>query len=341
MQRMGRDRERAGLGLGTRIFHRFTRVASGGFGGSFGQRPAPRPPRDQGTVVVGEVELAYLRWPGPGPTLVLVHGVNSGPWLWAPLASLLDGTRDVIAIAQRGHGDSSAPDRGYSLEHTTADLLGFIDQLDLGPVDLVGHSWGGQVATHATATSGGRVRRLVLADPVPPRGINRLVRRAPLVVDLAFEPERRAYPNRAAMEAAARRLVYLQAWDDHDRQLWSTYYREDDDGWWRHRTPESAFRQIVGDVVFTDVSEVLEDIDCPVLLLLPTLSLSMLPGELAPLHHHLADLQVERVRGDHTFPYSNPFDTASHLCAFLEGRAGGTPCTRPISTTTPPPPTAT
>ena len=68
----------------------------------------------------------------------------------------------------RGHGASSwAADGDYSTATMAADVAGALDELGLGPVDLVGLSWGGLVGATLAASRPDLVRRLVMID-VPP-----------------------------------------------------------------------------------------------------------------------------------------------------------------------------
>ncbi|MHB8218959.1 MAG: alpha/beta fold hydrolase [Acidimicrobiales bacterium] len=82
---------------------------------------------------------------GEGPALVLVHGVTLGFATWTPqLHSLADRHR-VIAVDQRGHGQSIAGDGGYSMERLADDLAEVLDALEVTGAVLVGHSMGGMV----------------------------------------------------------------------------------------------------------------------------------------------------------------------------------------------------
>ena len=85
--------------------------------------------------------------------VVLVHGAWHGAWCWAALQAELD-RRSIatLAIDLPGHGTSTAALGGV---HDDAEALtNVIDQLataDVGPVVLVGHSYGGAVITQAAA----------------------------------------------------------------------------------------------------------------------------------------------------------------------------------------------
>ena len=114
---------------------------------------------------------------GSGPPVVLVHGVTLGVAAWVPQLHQLARTHRVVAVDQRGHGQSIAGDGGYSLERLAADLSCVLGALELRGAVVVGHSMGGMVTQllaldHPEAVAE-RVAGLVLvattAGPLLPR----------------------------------------------------------------------------------------------------------------------------------------------------------------------------
>ena len=75
--------------------------------------------------------------------IVLVHGVPETPAVWGPLRSHLDRT-DVVALQLPGFGCPRPEGFGATKEEYVAWLVGELERLqNEGPVDLVGHDWGG------------------------------------------------------------------------------------------------------------------------------------------------------------------------------------------------------
>ncbi len=70
----------------------------------------------------------------------------------------------VVAPDLRGHGQSTC-DAPWNLETHVDDLVGVLDHLGWGRVDVIGHSLGGNLAVRLLAAYPGRVRRLMLLDP--------------------------------------------------------------------------------------------------------------------------------------------------------------------------------
>lgn len=80
---------------------------------------------------------------GHGPTIVCVHGLTANRHDWGPIApALLDAGYRVVAIEQRGHGDSTAGTAGYGSAQLGRDLAVVFEELDIEAAAVVGHSMG-------------------------------------------------------------------------------------------------------------------------------------------------------------------------------------------------------
>jgi pimeloyl-ACP methyl ester carboxylesterase len=99
-----------------------------------------------------------------GLPLVMLHGYRAGADYWFPHPMPeLARHHHVIAPDLPGFG-YSGPLPDYNLPTYAAALSAFFDVLRLEKVDLLGHSFGSQVAIAAAATYPSRVDRLVLVD---------------------------------------------------------------------------------------------------------------------------------------------------------------------------------
>ncbi|HXL46038.1 MAG TPA: alpha/beta hydrolase [Candidatus Binatia bacterium] len=96
---------------------------------------------------------------------VLVHGLASNARLWDGVAEHLHAAgHTAIAIDQRGHGRSDAPEAGYDLDTAIADLLALIGALELERPVLVGQSWGGTVVLELAWRRPDAVRGIACVD---------------------------------------------------------------------------------------------------------------------------------------------------------------------------------
>ncbi|HLZ71555.1 MAG TPA: alpha/beta hydrolase [Dehalococcoidia bacterium] len=103
-------------------------------------------------------------WGGTGRPLLLLHGLASNARIWDLVAPLLAEHARVVAVDQRGHGLSTAPDSGYGFERTAADVAALIEALGFAQPVIAGHSWGANVAVEFAARNPGGAAGLVLVD---------------------------------------------------------------------------------------------------------------------------------------------------------------------------------
>ena len=96
--------------------------------------------------------------------MLALHGVTGHGARFRRLAS--EGLPELRWIAPdlRGHGrsDWNPP---WSVEQLVTDAIQVLDAEGLGRVTVIGHSYGGLLATHLAARDPQRVERLVLLDP--------------------------------------------------------------------------------------------------------------------------------------------------------------------------------
>jgi pimeloyl-ACP methyl ester carboxylesterase len=112
--------------------------------------------------------VRYLR-AGSGPALLLVHGLLGYSFSWRFAIPTLAQHAEVYAIDLLGTGFSDRPPGlDFSLKASAERLLRFMDRTGLTRCDLLGTSHGGAVAMTAAALAPGRIRRLILVDPVNP-----------------------------------------------------------------------------------------------------------------------------------------------------------------------------
>jgi pimeloyl-ACP methyl ester carboxylesterase len=104
---------------------------------------------------------------GSGPPLLLVHGGLSGLERWAPLWERLVPRFRITAMDRRGRGRSL--DTGaYDVAREYADVWAVAARTgDGGPVDALGHSFGG-ICLLGAAGRGAPLRRLALYEPPGP-----------------------------------------------------------------------------------------------------------------------------------------------------------------------------
>lgn len=102
---------------------------------------------------------------GRGPPLVLVHGCASVAERWTEVQPILSEHFTLYAMDRRGRGASGDND-SYSIEREFEDVASVVASIE-GPVDLLGHSFGG-VCSMEAALQVDNLRRLIVYEPSTP-----------------------------------------------------------------------------------------------------------------------------------------------------------------------------
>ena len=126
-------------------------------------------------IVRDAIRLHHLDWGNHGHPVVLVHGARLHAHVWNDYSRRVKDRFHVIAVDQRGHGDSGwGAQDAYHFEELYRDLRAVIDARSLKRYTLVGHSLGGIVSMLYAHRHHDELEQLVLVDiaaglpPVPP-----------------------------------------------------------------------------------------------------------------------------------------------------------------------------
>ena len=137
--------------------------------------------------------LHYAEYGSPdGEPVVFLHGWPDSWFSFSRVMPLLPKRLRAVAIDQRGFGDSDRPESGYTIRELGADVLAFLDALQITNATLVGHSFGSFVARQAAIARPPQVAALVLigtgfaaANPVT-RDLQNMVRDLPDPIPVEF-----------------------------------------------------------------------------------------------------------------------------------------------------------
>ncbi len=157
--------------------------------------PAVADPPEVKVVAVGDgIQLHYVVR-GEGDPVVFVHGSLGDGSYWNDELAYFSRRYHVVAYSRRYNVPNDNPIRpGYSAIVDAGDLAGLIRALHLGPVHVVGHSYGALTALLLAVAHPELVRTLVLAE-------------APAVSLLAHMTGPDAAKGRAAFDDIQRRMV--------------------------------------------------------------------------------------------------------------------------------------
>ncbi|MEY2422275.1 MAG: hypothetical protein QOI95_2342 [Acidimicrobiaceae bacterium] len=114
--------------------------------------------------VIGDRPVHWREWrDAPSEPLVFLHGSWLAAAFYDTFCERLAAARRVLAMDQRGHGESGHAD-DYAWPRWIDDVVAFADHAGIDRFDLVGHSMGAGNAVRFAGSHPARVRRLVLLE---------------------------------------------------------------------------------------------------------------------------------------------------------------------------------
>jgi pimeloyl-ACP methyl ester carboxylesterase len=258
------------------------------------------------------IELNCVDYGGEGkPPLLLVHGGSAHARWWDFVAPALTTRCHVMALDQRGHGDSPwIEEWAYGSRHYAADLKAVIETWGFGAPVLAGHSMGGHSVMVYAAENSDRLRAMITMDatPVYPRYAVESLRA------IAARPAP-VYDSLGEAVAAFRTLPEQSlAAPEVLRHVARLSFRQRADGKWIHKMDRRTL--IREPVQLRD--EDLSRIRCPALLVKP--SESALPPvdfmrEMAARMGSARMVVVEN--SNHHVPLDNPAGLVAAMDSFL------------------------
>ncbi len=129
---------------------------------------SPFVPEDK-YIDVNRLRLHYLDWGTWGrQPMLLLHGFMGHAHVWDDFALRLRNHYHILALDQRGHGESQwSEDGAYTIDDHFSDIYRFIEALALDDLIMVGHSMGGRNALFYAACNPLKIEKLILVDARP------------------------------------------------------------------------------------------------------------------------------------------------------------------------------
>ena len=272
---------------------------------------------------VGGLRVHYLDWGGNGPPVIALHGLASSCHWYDLVAPLLRRDYRIIAPDQRGHGKTTQGSSGYDWETLSMDVVGLMDRLDIEQAAVLGHSWGGHVASAVAAHQPKRVTRLVMIDGG--------------IIDSRISPDgswegfagrlrprnvsgtRREFLDRLSIQLA-------DCWSDNLARIVQTMVYEDEDGLIRDILHPDNHAQVIRTMWQHPPSSVLPHVACPALIVVAGPQAEYADSEWVQVRRAMVDSAAQKLRGCrvhwvpgtmHDIGYHKPGELASVIREFL------------------------
>lgn len=202
------------------------------------------------------IRLRATRWSGTGTPVVLLHGLASQRRFWNLVVPHLVGL-PVLAIDQRGHGESEKPDSGYDTATVTSDVITAIEALGWSRFVVIGHSWGALTALSLAATYPHRVGAIACIDG----GFARMWQQVPRdELRTLLTPPQIALPPE---ELRAMFRTSMPWWSPEVERAMLPGFAVGADGLARARLPFEQHMQVVDEIIDSEQEPVYDQVGCP------------------------------------------------------------------------------
>jgi pimeloyl-ACP methyl ester carboxylesterase len=287
----------------------------------------PASPLDSCVIAADGIELWLRSRNGtdPPPGLLFVHATGFCKEVWDPVIAELAARRSappILAMDQRGHGDSGTPRPPYEWEALGDDVAAVLAGRP-GPWIGVGHSSGGAALAMAEINRPESFRGLLLIEPIVFPGPHLRLEDGPMsAVALrrkdGFSSPEAAYRNFSGKGPFAR-------WDDRALRAYvrGGLRRAGPDDWRLKCSPESE-AEFYREGNNHGTWERLDEISCPVVVVSGAESTSHPPSVVAALSGRFREAQSVTVAGaTHFIPMEQPREVAEQIAGFTVGLSRG------------------
>lgn len=271
-------------------------------------------------VTVNGLPLHYVEWGTPGrPALVLLHGFQSNAHTWDTFSRGMAETHHVLALDQRGHGDTAwAPGGDYAPEAFIGDIIGFINALQVGPSILIGHSMGGRHAAMVGADYPQLVRKVVIVDTAAEMP-------AAILARLSQQPETDTPPTPEVFDsfeevvANGMKQYPLTPEPELRHANYHNLYRATDGKWHWRWDPMLLHRRRLNRSLQMDLYTYLRRLACPTLLIRGANSPLLTPEVAHKMIQAMPQGRlVEIAAAAHTVNADNAMEFYKHTAAFVQ-----------------------
>jgi pimeloyl-ACP methyl ester carboxylesterase len=260
----------------------------------------------------------YCDWPAQrpdAPVLILLHGYTGHARSWDAFAAAMTDRYRVIALDQRGHGQTDwAPADRYGVEDMADDLAAFVQALGLTRFTLLGLSMGGMVAMEYAGRRPKELAAVVIVDIAP-----ELVRSGAARIQEG-QQAKDVFASKDEAFAHARALDSRPPEAHHRHRVDNNLMRTEDGAWtWRYdralRGP-GVLRPRRPDVAWASCTA----IEVPALLIRGELSDLLSPEIAERTVQNIPGAKFAEVKGSgHSIPLDAPDGFLEAARTFLQG----------------------
>jgi pimeloyl-ACP methyl ester carboxylesterase len=212
------------------------------------------------------VQIQVAIWEGNQENSVLcIHGLAANCRSWDTIGSALAPSHHLIAMDLRGRGTSERPVTGYSIDNHVEDVRNVLDDLGVGSINLMGHSFGTVVSMVFAAKYPTRAKKLILIDGGGQLSEEEIQNIMP-IVQLPLQRLEKVYPSKEEYLKQIKDKGFLKPWP-HTIETMYLYDLEPVEGGVTTRTKIACIQEDIGNVKKYPLHEIYPRVTQPVLIM--------------------------------------------------------------------------
>lgn len=247
-----------------------------------------------------------------------VHATGFGKELWEPVARRLRRPRRLLALDQRGHGDSGTPPPPIDWWDLGRDVLAVVDRAGGERPDGLGHSSGSAALVMAEVLRPGTFGSLLLIEPIifPPP----FFRAEENPMSAVALRRRAAFPSPGAARAAFREAAPFARWTEEALAAYAAHGLRPEGGAWVLKCAPEVEAEFYRGATAHGAWERLGEVGCPVLVVAGADSESHPAPFLEAMRARFPHARLEVVPGaGHFLPMEQPGVVAGLLDSLAPG----------------------
>lgn len=256
--------------------------------------------------LANNIQLPYIEQGNPSTVpLIFLHGFAGSSREFKPVFDLLSKSVHAIALTQRGHGDASHPKTGYRLSDFSDDLVQFMKIKGIRKAVIVGHSMGSAIAQKFAIDYPDQILGLVLIGAsIPRQGDPKIREFFDSTISRLVDPIEPTFVDQFITSMRVKSIP---------EELFEEVLQE------AHKVPARVWKDAFEGRLLENISEKIEHITCPTLLIWGAQDQRSLRSDQNELLEEILDSRLEVYNGTgHLLHLEEPKRLASDIEAFLE-----------------------
>lgn len=189
--------------------------------------------------------------------IIFLHGAMDNGLCFSPIAEKFSDEYHVLMPDARGHGLTDTLEEEWTYDAIANDVKRLSEKLELGQVNIVGHSMGGNIGAIVAQKYPNKVKKLVLEDPGFSVGEMSCIKKS--FYKIMMKIYLKLFLRGDAEKLYEKGKKKNPKWSDEELEPWAESKVQ-----FKKQNPKKSLNSLTNEY---DWKEIVKDIECPTLLI--------------------------------------------------------------------------